>query len=134
MRYFIPAIIFIVLFGCKQPAPVVNDLKQADSLVINIKPSGPDTAMLNFTTRDKNAINKLANYLNGKTIDEKGCSDDGEFIFYKGAAQLQTVTFNYRNKDCKHFNYNYKGQPITVELNNEAVDFFTALEKGKSTY
>ncbi len=123
-------------FSCNSmPSAISEQLKDADSLVIHIRSTSPtDTAAKLFNTKDKRALEKMTHYLNGKAAENHQCNYDGNMVFYAGQQQLQSVDFNYRDQQCRHFAYTLNGEAMQVRMSNEGAAFFNALETGSDHY
>ena len=136
MKIYLTAIIACLLISCNTSTSAISEhLKNADSIVINLHSTSPtDTATKTFNTKDKKALEKLVHYLNGKAATNYQCNYDGKLIFYAGQQQLQSVDFNYRNQQCRHFMYTVDGEAMQVKMSKEGADFFNALETGADSY
>jgi hypothetical protein len=47
---------------------------------------------------------------------------------------MQEVDFKNKDKTCNHFSFLLNGKLVSTKMNNEAVDFLNALEKGMPYY
>jgi hypothetical protein len=130
---FYAFLILIAAVGCdQQTSPVADTLKQADS--INIRFS--NTTIDNLST-DKNAIQKLANFIGQKEKAlplECEIKPSGIILFYQRGQLLQEVTFTTLSQKCRYFITRLNNQPVYTEVGNEAADFLTAIQQGKSSY
>lgn len=135
MRAFILCITLLTLIaGCKQSA-VTSSFIGTDSLVIHFKDERAGLVTKTVQTTEAKAINRMINFIDTKKTDSLNCGYDGKIFFYNKGQQIQEVDFKMRDDNCNHFVFSIdKKQLIYTKMNNEAVDFLDALEKGLPSY
>ena len=110
------------------------NLSGSDSLVINFNTKGTNTIEKTVTTTEKNAIKKLARFIDGKTAPEYKCGYDGNMIFYKDGKEAGDVSFNFSGEGCRHFIQLVDAKLQSTKMSDEAVDFLKSLSEGKNWY
>ena len=134
MKEILPILIMIMAFsGCKQSA-TRQSFSSADSLVIHFKDEQTAVVTKTVQTTESNAINKMIDFIDAKETEQFKCGYDGKMFFYDKGQKIQEVDFKMKNDSCNHFSFLLNGKMISTKMNNEAVDFLDALEKGLPTY
>jgi hypothetical protein len=133
MRLF--AFVFIVLItaNCKNSA-VAKKLSGSDSLVITFNAPNSDSIIKTVSTTEKNAINKVIDFIDAKPTEELKCGYDGNLIFFSKGQVILPIVFKYKEQGCRHFLFESDGKLISTKMNNEAADFLESLEQGKLFY
>jgi uncharacterized protein YcfL len=130
----IPILIMImILTGCKQSA-IKQSFSSADSLVIHFKNEQAGIITKTVQTAESKAINRMIEFIDTKETEQFKCGYDGKMFFYAKRQKIQEVDFKMKNDSCDHFSFLLNGKMISTKMNNEAVDFLDALEKGLPTY
>ena len=130
----IPILIMImILTGCKQSA-IKQSFSSADSLVIHFKNEQAGIITKTVQTAESKAINRMIEFIDTKETEQFKCGYDGKMFFYDKGQKIQEVDFKMKNDSCNHFSFLLNGKMISTKMNNEAVDFLDALEKGLPTY
>jgi len=134
MKEILPILIMIMAFsGCKQSA-TRQSFSSADSLVIHFKDEQTAVVTKTVQTTESNAINKMIDFIDAKETEQFKCGYDGKMFFFQKGEKIQEVDFKMKNDSCNHFAFLLNGIMISTKMNNEAVDFLDALEKGLPTY
>jgi hypothetical protein len=134
MKKILPVlIVFIVVTGCKQSA-IKQSFSSADSLVIHFKDEQAGVITKTVQTAESNAINRMIEFIDAKETEQFECGYDGKMVFYKTGQKIQEVDFKMKSDSCNHFAFLLNGKLMSTKMNNEAVDFLDALEKGLPTY
>src|SRR5436190_7382056 len=134
MKEILPILIMIMAFsGCKQSA-TRQSFSSADSLVIHFKDEQTAVVTKTVQTTESNAINKMIDFIDAKETEQFKCGYDGKMFFFQKGEKIQEVDFKMKNDSCNHFAFLLNGKMISTKMNNEAVDFLDALEKGLPTY
>jgi antitoxin component YwqK of YwqJK toxin-antitoxin module len=134
MREVILSLLLIfVLSGCKQSA-IKKNFSTADSLVIYFKNEQAGEITKTVQTADAKAIGRMIEFIDGKGSELFKCGYDGKMFFYSKGNQMQEVDFKNKDKTCNHFSFLLNGKLVSTKMNNEAVDFLNALEKGMPYY
>lgn len=128
---------FVILFcllgglfmGCKQSA-VKKSFSPADSLVIYFKNEQLGTVTKTVQTTHSKALRRIVEMIDRKKTHHFQCGYDGKMFFYSKGVRIQEVDFNMTDAACKHFTFWLNGKLVSTQMNNEAVDFLTALETG----
>ena len=130
----IPILIMImILTGCKQSA-IKQSFSSADSLVIHFKNEQAGIITKTVQTAKSKSINRMIEFIDAKETEQFKCGYDGKMFFYDKGQKIQEVDFKMKNDSCNHFSFLLNGKMISTKMNNEAVDFLDALEKGLPTY
>jgi hypothetical protein len=133
MKY-IPVVIILFLISCKQ-GEIANTLKQSDEITVRFYlNSHSDSVIKILHTNNKDAITKLANFVDSKQKKDANCGRDGDITFKRNGMLVENVYFNVLQKDCREFFFYSRGTEIVTEINNEASDFLTAMWSGKNYY
>ena len=119
--------------GCKQSA-IKQSFSSADSLVIHFKDEQTAVVTKTVQTTESNAINRMIDFIDAKEMKQFKCGYDGKMFFYAKGQKIQEVDFKMKNDSCNHFAFLLNGKLMSTKMNNEAVDFLDALEKGLPTY
>jgi len=134
MKKILPAFIMIMtVAGCKQSA-IKQSFSSADSLVIHFKDEQTAVVTKTVQTTESNAINRMIDFIDAKETEQFKCGYDGKMFFYQKGEKIQEVDFKMKNDSCNHFAFLLNGKLLSTKMNNEAVDFLDALEKGLPTY
>jgi len=134
MKKILTAFIMIMtVTGCKQSA-TKQSFSSADSLVIHFKDEQAAVVTKTVQTTESNAINRMIDFIDAKETEQFKCGYDGKMFFYAKGQKLQEVDFKMKNDSCNHFAFLLNGKLMSTKMNNEAVDFLDALEKGLPTY
>lgn len=123
----------VFIYGCGNSV-VSKKLEGSDSLVIHYYAQGTDSTIKTINTTQKTAIRRLVDFIASKETETSKCGFDGNLVFFKDNKVILPVIFQYRNKDCSQFTMEIDGKTISTRLSNEAFDFFTSLDQGKSYY
>ena len=129
----------VILFGgilfcsCRQSA-VNKSFSSADSLVIHFKDEQAAVVTKTVQTAESKAIRRIIEFIDGKETALFKCGYDGKMFFYDQGKQIQEVDFKMKNDSCNHFAFLLNGKLVSTRMNNEAVDFLDALEKGMPYY
>ena len=133
MRNFILFVLLIFLYSCKQSA-IKQSFSSADSLVIHFKDEQAGVVTKTVQTAESKAINRMIEFIDAKETEQFKCGYDGKMFFYTKGQKMQEVDFKMKNDSCNHFAFLLNGKLMSTKMNNEAVDFLDALEKGLPTY
>ena len=134
MKKILPVLIMImVVTGCKQSA-IKQNFSSADSLVIHFKDEQAGVVTKTVQTTESNAMNRLIEFIDAKETEQFKCGYDGKMFFYTKGQKMQEVDFKMKNDSCNHFAFLLNGKLMSTKMNNEAVDFLDALEKGMPYY
>lgn len=131
MRLLIGLFCVALLTGCES-SEVTTMLNQSDS--INIQFANSQT---NNLTTDKTAIEKLAGFIGGNKKElplECEPKPSGMIFFFQKGKPYQQVVFTDLSQRCRYFITKLNDQTVYSEVSNEAADFLTAIQQGKSTY
>lgn len=131
--FFLLLLTGLFSFSCIQ-SPIKQSFSKADSLVIHFKNEQEAVVTKTIQTTETKAIKKIVKFIDGKTTEEFNCGFDGKMFFYNNGQRIQEVDFNMQDETCIHFVLLLNGKIIRTKMNPEAVDFFTALEKGLPFY
>ncbi len=118
--------------GCGSSG-ITKQLAIADSLTITFNHNRTDSVSNTVHTADKNAIRKIAGFLDKGDSTGFKCGFDGNMVFFSKGKQLLPVVFSY-SEDCRYFLYDWENKVRAVKMNNEAVDFLKSLADGKNWY
>ena len=133
MRNFLFFILLISFCSCQQSA-IKQSFSPADSLVIHFKDEQAGVVTKTVQTTESNAMNRLIEFIDSKETEQFKCGYDGKMFFYHKGEKIQEVDFKMKNDSCNHFAFLLNGKLMSTKMNNEAVDFLDALEKGLPTY
>ena len=134
MKKILPAFIMIMtVAGCKQSA-IKQSFSSADSLVIHFKDEQTAVVTKTVQTTESNAINRMIDFIDAKETEQFKCGYDGKMFFYHKGEKIQEVDFKMKDDSCNHFAFLLNGKLMSTKMNNEAIDFLDALEKGLPTY
>ena len=131
--YLLVALTSILCYSCKQSA-IRQTFSSADSLVIHFKDEQAGVVTKTVQTAESKAINRMIEFIDTKETEQFKCGYDGKMFFYAKGQKLQEVDFKMKNDSCNHFAFLLNGKLMSTKMNNEAVDFLDALEKGMPTY
>jgi len=131
--YLLVALSLISFSSCKQSA-IKQNFSSADSLVIHFKDEQAGVITKTVQTAESKAINRMIDFIDAKETEQFKCGYDGKMFFYAKGQKLQEVDFKMKNDSCNHFAFLLNGKLTSTKMNNEAVDFLDALEKGMPTY
>ena len=127
-------IVIVGLLSCTNSADKNNRLTASDSVVINFNTPQSNTIEKTVTTTEKNAIKKMARFIDSKASPAYKCGYDGNIIFYKKGNLEADVAFNYSGAGCQHFVEIIADQVSSTSMSNEAIDFLKSLHEGKNWY
>ncbi len=133
MRNFLFFILLISFCSCQQSA-IKQSFSSSDSLVIHFKDEQAGVVTKTVQTTESNAMNRLIEFIDSKETEQFKCGFDGKMFFYHKGEKIQEVDFKMKNDSCNHFAFLLNGKLMSTKMNNEAVDFLDALEKGLPTY
>jgi len=134
MKKILPVLIMLMAFtGYKQSA-IKQSFSSADSLVIHFKDEQAGTVTKTVQTTESKAINRMIEFIDTKETEQFKCGYDGKMFFYTNGQKIQEVDFKMKNDSCHHFAFLLNGKLVSTKMNNEAIDFLDALEKGLPTY
>lgn len=133
MKFSIFCCLVVFITGCKQSA-VTSSFSSADSLVIHFKDERAGLVTKTVQTTESKAINRLVEFIDAKETEAFKCGYDGKMFFYKSGNKIQEVDFKMRDDSCNHFSFLLNEKLRFTKMNNEAVDFLDALEKGLPAY
>jgi len=123
----------ILVCSCKQ-SPIKQSFSSADSLVIHFKDEQAAVVTKTIQTAESKAINRMIDFIDAKETEQFKCGYDGKMFFYNKGQKIQEVDFKMKNDSCNHFAFLLNGKLMSTKMNNEAVDFFDALEQGMPYY
>ena len=126
--------LLLVLFCSCNSSGFQKKIAGSDSLVINFYGSNTDSIVKTVTTIEKNAINRLSQFIDSKSTEQFKCGYDGNMIFYSKGEALLPIAFKYKEASCRHFLFELDGKLVSTTVNNEAADFLQSLEQGKNDY
>ena len=132
-NYIIPILVICSVAACKSSA-VKQSFASADSLVIHFKDEQAAVITKTVQTAESKAINRMIDFIDAKETALFKCGYDGKMFFYNKGQKIQEVDFKMKNDSCNHFAFLVNGKLMSTKMNNEAVDFLDALEKGLPTY
>ena len=125
--------VFFIFSACKQSA-IKQSFSSADSLVIHFKDEQAGIITKTVQTAETRAINRMIDFIDSRETQEFKCGYDGKMFFYNKGNQIQEVDFKMKNDSCNHFTFLLNDEQVYTKMNNEAVDFLDALEKGMPYY
>ena len=131
--YLLVALSLISFSSCKHSA-IKQNFSSADSLVIHFKDEQAGVITKTVQTAESKAINRMIEFIDAKETEQFKCGYDGKMFFYTKGQKIQEVDFKMKNDSCNHFAFLLNGKLMSTKMNNEAVDFLNALEKGMPTY
>ena len=130
--------VFSVLMACSEGSSGVKEqLDGSDSLVVQFIDTLSGSVTRSTATADPKAISKLIHFIDGETVEEYKCgysSYNGNLLFFNKGKLNNQVSFNYTNKECKHFLSTINGKLVSTEMSNESADFLQAMAEGKDRY
>ena len=133
MRNFLFFILLISFCSCQQSA-IKQSFSSVDSLVIHFKDAQAGLVTKTVQTTESNAMNRMIDFIDAKETEQFKCGYDGKMFFYHKGEKIQEVDFKMKDDSCNHFAFLLNGKLMSTKMNNEAVDFLDALEKGLPTY
>ena len=133
MRNFLFFVLLFSFCSCKQSV-IKQSFSSADSLVIHFKDEQAGVVTKTIQTTESNAINRMIDFIDAKETEQFKCGYDGKMFFYHKGEKIQEVDFKMKDDSCNHFAFLLNGKLMSTKMNNEAVDFLDALEKGLPTY
>jgi hypothetical protein len=119
--------------GCKQSV-TQKSFSGSDSLVIIYKDERAGTITKTVETTETTAIHKITGFIDAAETENFKCGYDGKMIFYKKGVQVQEVDFKMKDKSCNHFSFILGDKLVSTKMVNEAIDFLSSLENGKTWY
>ena len=134
MKLYLYVAMVVVLFcSCRQSA-IKQSFSSADSVVIHFKDEQAGVITKTVQTAESKAINRIIEFMDAKETEQFKCGYDGKMFFYKKGQQMQEVDFKMKDPACNHFAFLINGKIISTKMNDEAIDFLDALEKGMPYY
>lgn len=133
MRSCFICFLVILFASCKQSA-ITESFSSADSLVIHFKDEQAGTIIKTVQTAELKAISRMVEFIDAKETEQLKCGYDGKMFFYNKGEKTQEVDFKMKNDSCNHFAFMLNGKIMSTKMNEEAIDFLDALEKGMPTY
>ena len=131
--YLLVSLTLILLCSCNQSA-IKQSFSSADSLVIHFKDEQAGIVTKTVQTTESKAMGRMIEFIDTKETEQFKCGYDGKMFFYHKGQKIQEVDFKMKNDSCNHFAFLLNGKLLSTKMNNEAVDFLDALEKGLPTY
>jgi len=131
MKYSL-SIISIFILSCSNQRS--DALSSSDSLAIHFKSPQSGTLLKTVNTKDEKAIRKLAGFIENDESKQYQCPQEGVLLFYTKGILVGDVSFNYSQKDCRHFLQVDGELPKPTKMSDEAADFLKGLAEGKSWY
>lgn len=134
MKTFVLLSIIILTFcNCRQSI-VSQSFSSADSLVVHFKNEQAGEITKTVQTADVKAIRRMTEFIDGKESELFKCGYDGKMFFFSKRQKVQEVDFKMKDITCNHFSFLLDGKLMSTKMNNEAIDFLNALEKGMLYY
>ena len=130
MKFYVFIACTFVLFSSCQHSAIKQNFSSADSLVIHFKDEQAGVVTKTVQTTESKAINRMIEFIDAKETEQFKCGYDGKMFFYTKGQKIQEVDFKMKNDSCNHFSFLLNGKMISTKMNNEAIDFLDALEKG----
>lgn len=127
------AITAITAVSC-EPTAIRASFRDADSLVVHFKNNAGNEISKTVQTTDKNAISRVIDFIDAPLAEQFQCGYDGKMFFYRDDKLYQEADFNRMEGSCRIFSIVVDGKLIHTRMNNEAMDFFNALERGDIIY
>jgi hypothetical protein len=131
---FFLLVVTLLFVACEKHSAVISKLSGCDSLVITFNLANGDSVINRVETTNKNAIEKLKNFLIGKQTRQKQCGFDGNMVFFNNGEPVLPVSFQYSIDTCRRFFYSLDNKTFSTKMSNEAVDFFKSLSENRSWY
>jgi hypothetical protein len=130
MRYFLTALLPILLFACTKPTGIKAIITSADSIAINyFKGNGSiDTVENMIMLKDKSKITQLADYAEATIVDNLKCGYDGSLHLFKRDMVIQDINFRMNDVQCMHFSFLLNGKIFTTALSPEAKQFLLLIK------
>ena len=133
MRY-LSLILLILITSCKESG-LQKKLKTADAITVHFYLNAHSDSIIKILhTNNKDAISKLASFIDDKEINAPDCGRDGAIFFKNKDVVIDTVGFNVLQKSCRQFFFTENGKEHVTKVSNEAADFLTAMWSGKTYY
>jgi hypothetical protein len=131
MKYLFTLLLSVLLFACTKPTGIKEVITRADSVAINyFKGNGSmDTVVNMIMLKDKNEINKLADYVETGTTENYKCGYDGSLHFFKRDMVIQDINFRMNDVQCMYFSFLLNGKVFTTALSPEAKQFLQMVNK-----
>lgn len=133
MKLFLFFAMVVFTPSCKNSA-ISKSFSGSDSLVIHFKDEQAGIVTKTVEATETKAISKISGFIDAAKTEDLKCGYDGKMFFYSKGQQLQEVDFVLKNKACRHFSFLLNGKIMSTKMNNEAVDFLSNLETGKTSY
>jgi hypothetical protein len=127
-------ILFLGLISCSSHSGIRKQLSGSDSLLVNFNTPNTDLIEKTVNTTEKNAINELIGFVDGKTSEAYKCGYDGNLMFYKKGILVGDVAFNYSGDSCRHFILELEGKLTPTVMSKKGADFLRSLSEGKGWY
>jgi hypothetical protein len=125
--------LLILITGCTQSG-VRQSFSSADSLVIYFKDERAGLVTKTVQTTESKAISRMIDFIDARETEAFKCGYDGKMFFFNKGKPMQEVDFKMTNDSCDHFSFLLNNKLMYTRMNNEAVDFLDALEKGLPAY
>lgn len=133
MKY-LSFILLLIITGCKE-SELQKRLKKADAITVHFYLNAHSDSVIKIMhTNNKDAISKLASFIDDKEINAPDCGRDGAIFFKQNDVVIDTVGFNVLQKSCRQFFFTENGKEHVTQVNNEAADFLTSMWAGKTYY
>lgn len=133
MRYIL-LIVILIATGCKE-STYKKKLKQADAITVHFYLNAHSDSVIKILhTNNKDAILKLASFMDNKQINPPNCGRDGAIFFKVKDVVIDTVGFIVLQKNCRQFFFTENGTEKVTEVSDEAADFLTSMWSGKTYY
>jgi hypothetical protein len=132
MKFASLLILLTLLFSCSDNSS--HSLSASDSLVIQIKSVESGNSFKKVSTTNKNAIKKLAQFVEESKSEEHECGTEGSLLFYSKETVVKEILFAYSKEGCQHFSWKEGEVMHDVKMSNEASDFLKGLAEGNSWY
>jgi hypothetical protein len=133
----------VFFFSCSNQSAIGKKLSGSDSLVIIFNVPNTDSVINILNTTEKKAIRKLSGFLNGTELKKDSCGFDGNMIFFNKGEILQTVIFQFSDKNCRYFLYDMPAglnhsagdhKVMNTSMSDEAEELLKSLAEGKAWY
>ena len=133
MRYI--ALILLILMNSCKDSELQKKLRSADNIKVHFYLNAHSDSVIKIMhSNNKDAISKLASFIDDKEINAPDCGRDGAIFFIKNDVVIDTVGFNVLQKGCRQFFFSENGKEHVTQVSNEAADFLTSMWSGKTYY
>lgn len=127
-------VLFTLLFSSCNQSAIQKKLSGADSLVINFNDPQTNNIKKTVTTVERNAINRLSEFVDAKESELYKCGYDGNMIFFNRGQKKMDISFHYNDISCRHFIFDVNGELKSTKMSGEAADFLKNLAEGRTSY